>query len=68
MSCVSTDYVWIAMLVWSRHRAERFILRSLKLAAGGRQRWQAELARQPPVEVRHELVLTAIPSSARRVP
>jgi len=58
----------IAMLVMSRHRAERFILCSFKFAAGGRQRRQAELARQPSVEVRHKLVLTAIPSSARRVP
>jgi hypothetical protein len=60
--------VWIAMLVMSRHHAERFILSLFKFAAGGRQRWQAEHARQAPVEVRHELVLTAIPCRTRRVP
>jgi len=39
-----------------------------KLAAGGRQRRRAELARQAPVEVRHELVSAVIPYSTRRVP
>ena len=56
------------MLVMSRQRAERFISWLFKLAAGGRQRRRAELARQAPVEVRHELVSAVIPYSTRRVP
>src|SRR5215471_14977039 len=55
------------MLVKSRQRAERFISWLFKLAAGGRQRRRAELARQAPVEVRHELVSAVIPYSTRRV-
>src|SRR5262249_56321812 len=46
------------MLVKSRQRAERFISWLFKLAAGGRQRRRAELARQAPVETwqDHDLV------------
>jgi len=56
------------MVVMSRHRAERFISCLVKLAAGARQRRRAELARQAPVKVRHELVSAVIPYSTRRVP